>query len=183
MASKPTRKPKYKGDLAAPIRDDVTDQELMREVYRKLELLYQHYRITGGTAKERAEELAVALAFAHVPGFTIKTRKQAGRPIKWTDPQLLELLVDAWVCRRDLENNITARKITDEHVIKELARSSKWLADRATLYRRYSQAKKKWGSGLDGIVREITKIARKRSSKTKTPEHHGALPPSHISRR
>lgn len=189
MASRPTRKLKYKGDLAAPIRDDVTDQELIREVYRKLELLYQHYGITGGTAKERAEELAVALAFAHVPGFSVKSRKQPGRPIEWTGERLFKLHVDAWLCRCDLKGRFPKRKIRDTDVIKALRRNSKlleeekWLEDEKTLYRRYSQAKRKWGAGLDGIVREITKIARKRSSETKTPEHHGALPPPHIPRR
>jgi hypothetical protein len=117
--------PKFKGDLATPIRPlppprlptvlaggtPEQDKELWEkwryqsafkagaESLKKLSLLLKHYEIPEDDS-ERWFSLAFALALDFVPGFAIDTRKPAGRRAEWDDIRLCSLWFEVGSLRR-----------------------------------------------------------------------------------
>ena len=78
-----TKKPRYKGELAKPIRvgsipivataeeqSEWTEQLIEQKMIEKLPLLLEHYKIID---KDDHFSLAFALAMDHVPGFSSQT--------------------------------------------------------------------------------------------------------------
>ena len=91
---------KYAGALAKPIDllrlpDGDPEHAVMDEFQRRIALLVLHFGINPALPPESLWfQLAVRLAFAHVPGFGIQSRKRKGAKRKWT-PEERRALVDA----------------------------------------------------------------------------------------
>ena len=91
---------KYAGALAKPIDllrlpDGDPEHAVMDEFQRRIALLVLHFGIDPALPPESVWfQLAVRLAFAHVPGFGIQSLKRKGAKRKWT-PEERRALVDA----------------------------------------------------------------------------------------
>ena len=92
----------YSGALRTPINLDhvvgLKDEEVEKELIRKLPLLCDHYKIDRSLPIEEVWGLlALRLAFAHVPGFQIARPKRKGRKRKWAlaEARALVAAVDA----------------------------------------------------------------------------------------
>jgi len=88
MAGK-RRAPKYAGALAKPIYVDVDQFDRVDEVLRArmpemILLLFKQYEIDPGD-EQRWQELALKLAFDHVPGLQLQPafRRKVGRKPTW----------------------------------------------------------------------------------------------------
>jgi hypothetical protein len=108
MAKTPEQK--YEGPLAEPINglaiylttkdaedaDKAFREELAKRQSEKFEQLFRHYGIDP-TSSDAFAQLAMHLAFDHVPGLTVaipKEKKGPGAPAKWTDADKLKLVAD-----------------------------------------------------------------------------------------
>jgi hypothetical protein len=82
-----------------------TERLIEKKLSQKMMLLMEHYGISD--PKDFAA-LALALAFAHVPGFKIvpEVKAKTGRRRKWDGPRLLELLT-------------TVNRLKSQHRLKE----------------------------------------------------------------
>lgn len=144
---------RYAGALAEPLRQDLDERSFQAVVARKLNLLYKVHEVQGNTPNERLQQLAIALAFAHVPGFRFKGR--AGRPRRWCDAQVETL----WL---QVETELlSGRAKSASQAAKRIANQLCWLMDDdrplsgARILRIYNDARAKHGTGADAVLKVI----------------------------
>lgn len=156
----------YTGILATPIPAGLGTRAHRKAVEAKLNALCRHYDISG-SGDERLAELAVALVFAHVPGFQ-EARKNvggAGKTFRWRDDVLLFLFLH-------VENEMLKRQAAGDPLQvgdavlwvgadfrRVFPRKGKPISDNA-LRKGYYSARKRWGSGVDGILRAVREVRR-----------------------
>jgi hypothetical protein len=93
-----------------------TGHFLRDEVYRKMLLLAKHYGIaTNVTDPELFAQLAICLAFAHVPGFQFAAERRSSK--LWSDERLKDLL--ATIKQIKKERGIKGDKQACRVIVKE----------------------------------------------------------------
>ena len=134
------------------MRADLSGSEYRKAVFRKLGLLYDHYQIADGEPSDRLAVLAIALAFAHVPGFRSAGQVLPGRPVDWTkeDLRLLYFRVEA----EKLQSRCSARK-----AVHQIA-GVNYRQTPERLYRVYVDAKAEFGkngfpTAMDEWIAEV----------------------------
>ncbi len=132
-------KPNYKGDLLKPIVEErqslmsTLGEELIKqhhvhaEMFRKLELLLDHYQIDRGP--DQWAVLALCLAQDHVPGF--QRIKPSGRPRTSSDALGL-IPAYATLCIERLQQEVAPKKMKIIEATKILSERSPWKEARKT---------------------------------------------------
>jgi hypothetical protein len=130
---------KYAGALAKPIDllrlpDGDLEHAVMDEFAQRLALLLDHFGIDSALPPESVWfQLAVKLAFAHVPGFGFRSLKRKGAKRKWT-PEERQALVDAV----DAQNKGKGLKVAIRSAIKQPG--WKWKGSIPSIQTRYHEA-------------------------------------------
>jgi hypothetical protein len=130
---------KYAGALAKPIDllrlpDGDLEHAVMDEFAQRLALLLDHFGIDSALPPESVWfQLAVKLAFAHVPGFGFRSLKRKGAKRKWT-PEERQGLVDAV----DAQNKGKGLKVAIRSAIKQPG--WKWKGSIPSIETRYHEA-------------------------------------------
>jgi hypothetical protein len=138
------RTPSYPGMLNEPIftnsKARFADERILGAIEGKLELLFEHYQIAPND-RHRWQKLALALAFDHVPGFTLErgSRPTRGRHKTWSIAESRKL-VDAV----DAINKERKLGIKDAVRILRQRSPSEWSG--AGLETRYHECKKRLDS-------------------------------------
>jgi hypothetical protein len=130
---------KYAGALAKPIDllrlpDSDLEHAVMDEFAQRLALLLDHFGIDSALAPESLWfQLAVKLAFAHVPGFGFRSLTRKGAKRKWT-PEERQALVDAV----DAQNKGKGLKVAIRSAMKQPG--WKWKGSIPSIETRYHEA-------------------------------------------
>jgi hypothetical protein len=171
---------KYPGKLAKPfdvrrefsLRPEFSDMDAAFDaaISERLVLLLSHYEIELTLPEEKIwYGLALNLAFAHVPGFSVKKSKQKGPKRKWTleECRTLVAAVDAQKTNKGLKEAIKKAR---------MGKGWKWGTHVPSIEVRYHEAKRR--IKFDAFVRnhphgalgalmsdEMDKLLRKRTTK------------------
>lgn len=160
----------YSGVLRKRIPAGASDVTYTAAVAAKFAALFDHHEIPRGPHASRMELLAIALAYAHVPGFKEQTRNVGGaaKSFQWTERTLLTLylLVESRIIqlqvaghRHEIVWAVLAVAADFLRAFPQALRKGKPISEH-TLRKKYHEAKKRWGSGPDGVVRAILEVVR-----------------------
>jgi len=135
-------------------RESQGQDRLIKLWERKIELLFEHYRISSD-AQDRWHRLVIELAFAHVPGMAVaeKPSKRGPKP-RWSrDGERLIEAVEAVRQRQNLTSDRAAlQSLKDEH-------PQEWKSTLTSLETRLREARRRRNMQAE-FIQKVAELSR-----------------------